>query len=206
MEILTLIHILITVTIVTSTQTKRSRDRLELASSVELKLLNAYLRGKGLGDIQDKSGSYAKNLRITDVDLPKVSFSPTRGGFLVSASNIGLSVKGDFRIVYNIIDWIWISSTYQESGSFRATIRKVAFKIPISYHRRRFLRADRNKCWESTGTIRLRFNAKLIGWILNRFSGTIGGKLEKKISGKICDAVTKTINTSAAKLSHILKG
>ena len=30
MEILTLIHILITVTIVTSTQTKRSRDRLEL--------------------------------------------------------------------------------------------------------------------------------------------------------------------------------
>ena len=49
-----------------------------------------------------------------------------------------------------------------------------------------FLRADRNKCWESTGTIRLRFNAKLIGWILNRFSGTIGGKLEKKISGKVC--------------------
>jgi hypothetical protein len=52
--------------------------------------------------------------------------------------------------------------------------------------RRRFLRADRNKCWESTGTIRLRFNAKLIRWFLNRFSGTIGGMLEKKISGKVC--------------------
>jgi hypothetical protein len=43
------------------------------------------------------------SLRITVVDVPKVSFSPTRGGFLVSASNIGLSVKGDFRIVKNII-------------------------------------------------------------------------------------------------------
>ena len=38
------------------------------------------------------------SLRITDVDVPKVSFSPTRGGFLVSASNIGLSMKGDFKI------------------------------------------------------------------------------------------------------------
>ena len=37
------------------------RNRLYIAaSSVELKLLNAYLRGKGLGNIQDKSGSYAK--------------------------------------------------------------------------------------------------------------------------------------------------
>ena len=206
MEILTLIHILITVTIVTSKQTKRSQDRLELASSVELKLLNAYLRGKGLGNIQDNSGSYTKNLRITDVDVPKVSFSPTRGGFLVSASNIGLSVKGDFRIKKRIISWGWVRSTYQESGSFRATIRNIAFKIPISYHRRMLLIVDRNKCWESTGTIRIRFNAKLLGWIANMFPRKIGRLLERKISGKICDAVTKTINRSAAKLSRILKG
>jgi hypothetical protein len=38
------------------------------------------------------------SLHITHVDVPKVSFSSTRGGFLVSASNIGLSVKGDFKI------------------------------------------------------------------------------------------------------------
>ena len=42
------------------------------------------------------------SIRITDVDIPKVSFSRTRGGFLVSASNIGLGIKGDFRIMKKI--------------------------------------------------------------------------------------------------------
>jgi len=52
--------------------------------------------------------------------------------------------------------------------------------------RRRLLIADRHKCWESTGTIRLRFKAKLIGWIANMFPKKIGRFLERKISGKVC--------------------
>jgi len=52
--------------------------------------------------------------------------------------------------------------------------------------RRRFLQADRNKCWESTGTIRFRFKAKLLGWIANLFPKKVGRFVEKKLSGKVC--------------------
>ena len=46
----------------------------------------------------DYMSMFIFSIHITAVDIPKVSFSPTRSGFMVSASNIGLSVKGDFRI------------------------------------------------------------------------------------------------------------
>jgi len=53
--------------------------------------------------------------------------------------------------------------------------------------RRKVLKAHRNKCRESTGTIRLQFvKAKLLGLIANLFPKKIGRFLEKKMSGKVC--------------------
>ena len=52
--------------------------------------------------------------------------------------------------------------------------------------KRMFLRADRNKCWESTGKIRVPVKANPSMYIGIKSAEKIGRFLKKKMSGKVC--------------------
>ncbi|XP_063397425.1 uncharacterized protein LOC134681721 [Mytilus trossulus] len=148
-------------------------------------------------DLNMKGGSYIKNIKITHVDIPRISIKGSwTKGKIVEASNIGIGVTADWRVKKKVL---WVIP-YRESGTLRASVSNVKFRVTL--HKNTF---RVKSCSESIGATKVKLRGKLLAWVVRKFVN-VDKWLKKKLKVKICKAVTKAINKQSSRISRIVKG
>ncbi|CAC5413466.1 unnamed protein product [Mytilus coruscus] len=179
--------------------------------------LSSHLKIK---DLDMKGGSYIKNIKITHVDIPRISIKGSwEKNIVVQASNIGLGLTADWRVKKKVL---WVIP-YRETGTLRASVSNVKFQVTLSkfYGETGTLRASvsnvkfqvtLNKntfrvknCSDSVGFTKVKLRGKLLAWVVKKFVN-VDKWLKKKLKGKICRAVSKAINKQSSRISRIIQG
>ncbi|CAG2190127.1 unnamed protein product [Mytilus edulis] len=174
----------------TSKQIKQATGVLKAISGTDI---SKYLKIK---DVNLKGGSYIKNIKIANFDNPKITIKGDwKNNIVIEASNIGLGVTADWRVKKRIL-----FIKYQESGTLRATVSNVSFKVTLST--RTFSVA---KCSESIGSFKVKLKGKLLAWVVKTFVN-VDKLLKRKLKGQVCKAISREINKRTAKISRIIQG
>ncbi|XP_052075361.1 uncharacterized protein LOC127712785 [Mytilus californianus] len=175
------------------TTLKQIKQATGILEAISGKDLAKYLTIK---DVDLKGGSYIKNIKITHVDIPKISIKGDwKKNIIVEASNIGLGVTADWRVKKRVL-----FIRYRESGTLRASVSNVSFKVTLNT--RTFSVAN---CSESIGSFKVKLKGKLLAWVIRTFVN-VDKLLKRKLKGQICKAISKEINKHSSKISRILQG
>ncbi|CAC5413465.1 unnamed protein product [Mytilus coruscus] len=156
--------------------------------------LSSHLKIK---DLDMKGGSYIKNIKITHVDIPRISIKGSwEKNIVVQASNIGLGLTADWRVKKKVL---WVIP-YRETGTLRASVSNVKFQVTLNKNTFRV-----KNCSDSVGFTKVKLRGKLLAWVVKKFVN-VDKWLKKKLKGKICRAVSKAINKQSSRISRIIQG
>ncbi|CAG2190126.1 unnamed protein product [Mytilus edulis] len=154
---------------ITGTQIKQATDVLQAISGKDISKLIK------IKDVDLKGGSYIKNIKITHVDIPKISIKGDwKNNLVVKASNIGLGVTADWRVKKRIL-----FIRYRETGTLKASVSNVTFQVTLNM--RTFKVAN---CSESIGSFNVKLKGKLLAWVVRTFVN-VDKLLKKKLKGKV---------------------
>ncbi|XP_052075360.1 uncharacterized protein LOC127712784 [Mytilus californianus] len=148
-------------------------------------------------DLDMKGGSYIKNIKITHVDIPRISIKGSwKKNIIITASNIGLGLTADWRVKKKVL---WVIP-YRESGTLRASVSNVKFQVTLNKNTFRV-----KNCSDSIGSTKVKLRGKLLAWVVRKFVN-VDKWLKKNLKGKICQAVSKAINKQSSRISRIIQG
>ncbi|XP_021357965.1 lipopolysaccharide-binding protein-like [Mizuhopecten yessoensis] len=186
-------------------QTRITAAGLNYANQEAIVQLSKSVRGQKINIPPGKSGSVSYS--ITDAEITKFvppsssSLKPIAGsGLKWSASNIDLAMSGHFKYTFKKV--IKIS----DHGSFDISVSGVSFSVQADFGMdttgRPSIRAG--PCTSDIGGVSIKFHGRW-AWAYNAFRGQLAKKIKSLLKDKMCDLISRSLNTDAEKSLSSLK-
>ncbi|XP_060081853.1 uncharacterized protein LOC132561140 [Ylistrum balloti] len=178
-------------------QTRITTAGLNYANQEAIEQLSKSVRGRKLNPIHGKSYSIS-NVEITEFSPPSPSsLKPIPGsGLEWSAEDIELGMHADFKYSFIIKD----------HGSFDVSVSHVSFSVQAilgaDANGRPTIRAGTCNC--NVGSASIRFHGHHAK-VYNLIRRIVEGKIKRALKDKLCDVISKSINTDAEKSLSLLK-